>query len=302
MVTPTPSSPPGPIVLAGGGELGIAWETGLAAGLLDEGVDLRRASLAVGTSAGSVVGAALMAGVDLREAADALAVPGPGEGLIPGGVDPEALRTAFARLISNWMSGNMGGGTLAEVGAMALTASPIPENVFIDLIATRVKLGDEFPDRLAVTTVDTADGEFVVYDSGSGVPLGLAIAASCSVPGLFPPVTIGDRRLMDGGARSVTNADVALRAEPAPALVVTLLPGIAPPGTLFDTWETALKDEVAQLEEAGFPTHILRASPDDLNAIGPNPMDSSRNPQSVEAGRVRGRAEAALPAYDAWRV
>ncbi|MEA2346413.1 MAG: hypothetical protein QOG62_200 [Thermoleophilaceae bacterium] len=296
------SSVPGPVVWAGGGELGIAWETGLAAGLLDEGVDLRRASLTVGTSAGSVVGAALMAGMDLRESADALAFPASDSALIPGGVDPAALRDAFAQLISNWMSGNMGGSTLAEVGAMALEASPIQENAFVDLIAARLTMGDEFPERLAVTTVDTADGEFVVYDSGSGAPLKRVIAASCSVPGLFPPVTVGDRRLMDGGARSVTNADVALRAEPAPALVVTLLPGIAPPGTLFDTWETALKNEVSQLEEASFPTHILRASPDDLNAIGPNPMDSSRNPQSAEAGRIRGRAEAALPAYDSWRI
>ena len=39
------------VVLAGGGELGIAWQSGLLAGLLDEGVDLRSATTVVGTSA-----------------------------------------------------------------------------------------------------------------------------------------------------------------------------------------------------------------------------------------------------------
>ena len=45
------------LVLGGGGITGIAWEIGLAAGLVEAGVDLASADLVVGTSAGSVVGA-----------------------------------------------------------------------------------------------------------------------------------------------------------------------------------------------------------------------------------------------------
>ncbi len=50
------------LVLGGGGSVGIAWETGLAAGLADEGIDLRLADKIVGTSAGSFVGAELASG------------------------------------------------------------------------------------------------------------------------------------------------------------------------------------------------------------------------------------------------
>jgi NTE family protein len=50
------------LVLGGGGSVGIAWEVGLAAGLAEEGIDLRLADKIVGTSAGSFVGAELAAG------------------------------------------------------------------------------------------------------------------------------------------------------------------------------------------------------------------------------------------------
>jgi NTE family protein len=296
----------GPVVLAGGGEVGIAWETGLAAGLLDEGVDLRTASLIVGTSAGSVVGSRLAAGVDPREIADRLIARGedpdrePNE-LVPGGEDSQVLKSAFAKLLEQWATGGVGG-SMAEVGRFALEASPIPEAAFVGGLERRLRIGDEFPDRLAVTAVDTATGEFKVFDSQSGAPLAAVVAASCSVPGLFPPVTIGEHRFMDGGARSVTNADVALRAEPAPALVVTMLGGRAPAGSIFESWERRLAREASGLEEAGFPTYILRAGPEETMAMGPNPMDSNRAPDAVRVGRERGRAEASKPELDAWRI
>src|SRR4051812_6621197 len=52
------------LVLGGGGPVGIAWESGLVAGLADQGVLLAEADLIVGTSAGSVVGAQLALGRD----------------------------------------------------------------------------------------------------------------------------------------------------------------------------------------------------------------------------------------------
>lgn len=52
--------------------MGIAWESGLAVGLSRRGVDLAGADRIVGTSAGSVVGAQLAAGLDLVERAERL--------------------------------------------------------------------------------------------------------------------------------------------------------------------------------------------------------------------------------------
>lgn len=53
------------LVLSGGGPVGLAWMAGLVAGLLENDVDLGRAELIVGTSAGSIVGAQLALGMDV---------------------------------------------------------------------------------------------------------------------------------------------------------------------------------------------------------------------------------------------
>ena len=63
--------------------------------------------------------------------------------------------------------------------------------------------------RLVVTAVDTGDGTFRALDADSGVALVDAVAASCAVPLVWPPVTIGDRRYMDGGMHSIANAGLA---------------------------------------------------------------------------------------------
>ena len=53
------------LVLSGGGVTGVAWETGLLKGLRDAGLDLTGADLIVGTSAGSIVGTQIAAGLNL---------------------------------------------------------------------------------------------------------------------------------------------------------------------------------------------------------------------------------------------
>jgi len=71
-----------------------------------------------------------------------------------------------------------------------------------------------------VTAVDAATGEFRTFDRDSGVPLVQAVAASCAVPGVYPPVTIGGRRYVDGGMRSAANVDLAAGVERVVVLAV----------------------------------------------------------------------------------
>ena len=67
-------------MLGGGGVVGIAWETGVLAGLRAAGADVTNADLFVGTSAGSTVGAQVASGRDLD---DLLALQlGPSDGLM----------------------------------------------------------------------------------------------------------------------------------------------------------------------------------------------------------------------------
>jgi NTE family protein len=73
----------------------------------------------------------------------------------------------------------------------------------------------DWPDRaLLITAVDEPrPASFRVFDRAAGVPLVRAVAASCAVPGVWPPVTIDGRRNMDGGIRSAANADLAAGCE-----------------------------------------------------------------------------------------
>ena len=57
--------------------------------------------------------------------------------------------------------------------------------------------------------VDT-DGEFRLLRREDGVALRDAVAASCAVPAVYPPVPIDGRLYVDGGARTGANADVAV--------------------------------------------------------------------------------------------
>jgi len=61
---------------------------------------------------------------------------------------------------------------------------------------------------LGVVTTDVESGDEVVFTSG---PLVKAILASCSLPGVFNPVRIGDRLLIDGGVRTTVPVGPARR-------------------------------------------------------------------------------------------
>ena len=55
------------IVLGGGGITGIAWESGIIAGLISAGINLAEADTILGTSAGAFVGSALASGYNMED-------------------------------------------------------------------------------------------------------------------------------------------------------------------------------------------------------------------------------------------
>jgi NTE family protein len=129
-----------------------------------------------------------------------------------------------------------------------------------------------------VTACDAVTGEFVTFDRTSGVELVDAVAASCSVPGVWPPVTINGRRYMDGGVRSTTNADLAEGYERV--LILAPFPPIeSPMGPSF-------ADEIAPLQATA---QVVAVVPDQAaqTAFGFNPLDPSTRPESARAGRAQ---------------
>lgn len=181
---------------------GIGWEAGLVTGLREAGLDLGEADLVVGTSAGSVVGTMIRQKADLRalvaEVAEAEA------DAAPAAVDMEKVMTAFMYMYDKSLDPAE---ARRKVGELAMQVTG--DGSRLTQIADRLPSHTWPDDPLMITTVDAADGSFQVWTAASGVPLPLAVASSCCVPCVFPPVEIGGRRYIDGGVHSISNADLA---------------------------------------------------------------------------------------------
>src|SRR5918995_3358216 len=105
-----------------------------------------------------------------------------------------------------------------RIGALALAAERAgltpTEQERLDVIGSRL-VSREWPDRdLRISAVDAESGEFRVLDRTSGVPLLQAVAARCAVPRVYPPVTIGGRRYVDGGMRPAAHPHPAEGDDP----------------------------------------------------------------------------------------
>jgi NTE family protein len=147
------------------------------------------------------------------------------------------------------------------------------------VIAQRLPSHD-WPDRmLRISAIDTATGELVTFDRDSGVGLVDAVAASCAVPGVWPPVTIGDRRYMDGGVGSSVNMALANDCDVAVVLVPSGRSAPSPFGG-------GAADEV---DAFGGSTFGVFADDESLAAFGPNPLDPACRKPSALAGREQGR-------------
>jgi len=132
----------------------------------------------------------------------------------------------------------------------------------------------QWPDRaLKITAVDADSGELTVWDRDSGVDLVSAVASSCAVPTVWPPVEIDGRHYMDGGMRSSANVDLARGAE---RLVV-----LAPIPQAFSR-KTSIRAQLAEVA----PRAWRVVSPDEeaLAAFGRNLLDPAKRATAAEAG------------------
>jgi NTE family protein len=265
------------LVLGGGGITGIAWEIGVLAGLAEAGVDLSDADLVVGTSAGSVVGAQLACGAELPAMY--------GRQLEPPTTEKVARMTAANLVQYGWAMLRSRGRDVEfrrRVGALALAAEKAgltpSEQERLDVIGSRL-VSPQWPDRpLVITAVDAETGEFRALDRDSGVPLLEAVAASCAVPGVYPPVTIDGRRYIDGGMRSAANADLAV--EHARVVVLAPIPrGVGPmPGV------------AAQVGRLGARVAVVSPDKASRTAIGRNVLDPAARAPAARAGRAQAAA------------
>lgn len=293
------------LVLGAGGVLGAAWTIGALAALQDSGWDPREAQVLIGTSAGSVMAAALGCGVGvdaLRNSQSGVVVEGdprieydhdsssalpplprPGIGS-PRGVLSTALHpwrvTPMAALAAVLPQGR---GTLEPVG---------------QLVDSVCRSGWAPHPRTWVVAMDYDNGRRVAFGRDGAPPAELrdAVMASCSIPGWYAPVRIGARRYVDGGACSPTSLDLVARMPAGEQLdeVVVISPMTSTeydsPGSVAARIERRFRRLVTKrlLREAervaatGTRVTMLCPGPDDLTAIGANLMDPRRREQVLE--------------------
>ncbi|MER6976624.1 patatin-like phospholipase family protein, partial [Streptomyces carpinensis] len=195
------------LVIGGGGVAGIAWATGVLAGLADAGVDVTDADFLLGTSAGSVVAAQITSGAEL---------PALFRTQVDAALQTQELRPTEGALTKVFEFGEKldtevtdPAERLRRMGAMALAADTVTEAERRPVIEARLPSHSWPEHHLAVVAVSAVTGETRLFDRTCGVGLVDAVAASCAVPGVWPAVTVGDARYLDGGVRSFTNLDLA---------------------------------------------------------------------------------------------
>lgn len=254
------------LVLGGGGVAGIAWMTGLVAAWAGQGLALfADADLVVGTSAGASFAAQLgthpIEELFGRQVDPVLQV----REAVPA-TDPAAILPRMAEIAAQ----RDRRAALDSLFALSATSSsdPVPRRRVIE---ARLD-GADWPEQRLLVTATGRQGR-VVFTRGD-VSLEEAVAASCAVPGVWPPVSIGGELFIDGGVVSSTNADLA-----APfSTVLVLEPGVIPqrPSPAVE----------AVLRRA------LVVRPDEASqaAFGPNPLDASTREPAARAGRAQGIA------------
>jgi len=264
--------------------------TGLLVGLSEQNVDLRVAELVIGTSAGSTLAAQLGSKVSLKELFRRMVDSSTQTREITP--DPRLLES-FQRARSTFAVTPDRAERIRQIGEWALETPTVAESVRRVVVEARLP-SHTWPDsNLLIVAIDALSGEMTVFDRNSGVDLVNAVAASCAVPGIWPPVTIQDRRYMDGGVRSAENADLAKGY----ARVVIL----SPMGTTLPRiGGGGLNEQIEILREAGGKTYLVNPDAKSRRALGLNPLSPDTRRPAAEAGRKQGRHIAAdLAAF--WR-
>lgn len=278
------------VVLAAGGERIVPWEIGVLAGYSDAGLDLGRAGLVVGTSAGSLVAAQLALGVDQAGHADRIARSGVPEA--PAAL-LERAATALPRLLAlQAQTAELGVRERSRrVGRFALEAETIPEDSHVAAVTERLPEG-AWPASLRLMAVDAETGELVRLSADLQVGVGRGVAAARALPGVLPTVTVGRRRLMDAVIASGTNADVAVADGVDRALVITAAASQAKAGTVDAALEAGLGRELDALGAAGVAVEVIRADEEARSAMGEQLYGIVDAAEAANAGRRAGRAAA----------
>ncbi len=272
------------LVLGGGGPVGGAWMTGVLAGLTDAGVDLDRADVVIGTSAGAVFGSRLACGEPPREMYERQLTGA--DRLVMSVTAAQTLRFLWAALGSRDPDRSV-----RRLGRAALAARPAPGPGLPEVLRPLLRGASHWPARaLRIASVDALTGQVEAFGPDSTLTLAEAVAASCAVPLVWPPVTAAGRRWMDGGSRSTTNLHLARGCRRVVA--VAPVPSAVGP-------HPHARQEAAALAAEGVAVTLLAPDRASRRAMGRDLTADSRRLDAALAGHAQATALADTVA-DVW--
>jgi NTE family protein len=294
---------PDVLVLGGGGVLGEAWMMGVLAGIEDAtGFDLRRCEHFVGTSAGAIVAAHMVAGNAPRRPSSVgmeieIASSQP-VGRLAAAALGAARRAGGWALAAGSTFAPLALGLAAPGGAVmraaVLRRLPRPQGTLDDLRELVDRSGARFDGRLRVIAVDRRSGRRAVFGR-PGAPsasVGQAVEASCTVPWLFAPVRIGDREYVDGGVWSPTNLDVAPAGRETYVLCLNPTASITGSQTVLtairNVARSAVSVEALVLRRRGAAVQTVAPNLESAAAMGTNFMDREPRIRVMAAGYRQG--------------
>jgi NTE family protein len=270
-----------------------------------EGFDSRGCRLYIGTSAGSIVAASLVAGIRpksglgrLPEQPDVSLPPNSGDGrtrlrqalAAAAGLGSAAV-APFASLA---LSSTAAGGAL--VRRAALRRIPPGRHSLDDLARSVERSGARWDGRLRIAVVALETGRRVMLGAPGApeLPVPEAVRASCAIPGVFRPVAAGGRTYLDGGAWSPTNMDAAevKRGDRVLCLNPTgaFRPTIAEPVGAFGPVSRGIAAaEALVLKRRGASVTTINPDEATVAAMGSNLMDRRRREAVIETGLAQGR-------------
>jgi len=307
------------LVLGAGGVVGQAHHSGVLAALEhDLGWDPRTAEVIVGTSAGSITGTLLRSGVPASElAAWSVRAPLAAEGALlerlfgtehpqfdpfdagqllrkaPSLPGPLMVKRAVTR---PWHFRPM-------AAAMSLLA-PGTVDIRDQLTALREVEDQAWPqDPLWICSVRRRDGRRTVFGRPGTpeVPLHLAVASSCAVPGYFAPVEIGNQTYVDGGAHSPTNAAVLRDCDLDLVIIVSPMSGPSG-GVVKDLYEASrwhagrlVRREANAIRASGTAVVVFSPGEAEQEVMGDDFMSSDTVTDIVQESFLAAGAHAAKP-------
>jgi NTE family protein len=292
------------LVLGAGGVLGAAWMTGALA-CLQERLPVADADLIVGTSAGSVLAAALRCRASMDEmvawqcgdatgmltesmvlaAQDGPLPPWPQ--LRPGSL-PLACAALFLQ-VPPWVgaSGWLPHGRGRHVALRSLVGALQARH---QLDAARAWAGG----RTWIAAMDYDTGRRVLFGHPTAPRASLAdaVVASCSIPGWYEPARIGGRRYVDGGVCSATSLSVLGGTDVQEVYVLAPMASTEPDHPLQphlrlerrvrQLLTRLLLREAKALGAQGKRVTVVTPGPRDLAVMGANLMDPKRRQAVLE--------------------